>query len=301
MNDAKQQIVVMTGATSGIGAEALTHLASDPDTLVIVGARGERTVPAGVELLPLDLASLDSAREFAAAVTERIGDASIDVLVLNAGVNAPNDKERTVDGFELMFATNHLSHYLLARTLLPRIADNGRVVITTSDTHDPRITPIAPKSLDPELLAHPVKSGAGVRAYAASKLCNIMTAQSLARDADVEARHIEVVAFNPGLVPGTGLGGESSMMGRIVITVLMNTVFRVVGWFKPEYVQGSADVSGAGLAKVARGELTPPSGKMYVSFVKGEPTFPDPSVLARDTAAQAELWDASAKMVGIAP
>jgi NAD(P)-dependent dehydrogenase (short-subunit alcohol dehydrogenase family) len=62
----------------------------------------------------------------------------------------------------LTFAVNHLAHYLLARLLVPRMADHGRLVITTSDTHDPAVTPIAPKTLEPQALAHPSKRGFGI-------------------------------------------------------------------------------------------------------------------------------------------
>jgi NAD(P)-dependent dehydrogenase (short-subunit alcohol dehydrogenase family) len=296
-----QRVVVMTGATAGLGAHAAQHIAAVPGTRVIIGARGSRTVPHGAEVLPLDLASLDSVREFADAVTRRIGDARIDVLVLNAGMQTSNTERRSAEGYELTFAVNHLAHYLLARLLLPRIADHGRLVITTSDTHDPAITPIAPKSLEPQPLAHPSNAGfgSGVRAYAASKLCNLLTAQSFARLDEVRARHITVIAFNPGLTGGTALGGDSSRARRAFVTLLMNTVFRLVGLFRPEYVMGTAERSGRALAQVCLGVITPPLGRIYVSLVRGGPTFPDPSELARSRDAQDQLWRESAVMVGI--
>jgi NAD(P)-dependent dehydrogenase (short-subunit alcohol dehydrogenase family) len=148
-----RRVVVMTGATSGLGAHALQHLAARPDTRLIVGARGSgRTVPHGVEVLPLDLASLASVRAFAAAVARQLGDARIDALVLNAGMQLSNTERRSADGYELTFAVNHLAHYLLARLLLPHLADHGRLVITTSETHDPAVIPLAPKTLDPQAL-----------------------------------------------------------------------------------------------------------------------------------------------------
>jgi NAD(P)-dependent dehydrogenase (short-subunit alcohol dehydrogenase family) len=163
MDHAKpQRVVVMTGVTAGLGAHAVQHIAAQPDTRVIIGARGSGpTVPRGVEVIPLDLASLDSVREFADAVTRQLGAARIDILVLNAGMQASNTERRSTDGYELTFAVNHLAHYLLARLLAPRMADHGRLVLTTSDTHDPAVTPIAPKTLAPQALAHPSKRGFG--------------------------------------------------------------------------------------------------------------------------------------------
>ena len=201
-----QHIVVMTGATSGIGAETLKHLAAVPDTVVITGARDTGRTVAGADVFPLDLASLASVRAFADAVKQRLGEAKIEMLVLNAGTQFQKG-QRSVDGFEMTLVTNHLSHYLLARLLLPDLAVGARVVLTTSDTHDPAVIPIAPRTLDTEELAHPSKGGAGgARAYAASKLCNLLTTRSFAALDVVKARHIQVIAYNPGLTGGTGWG-----------------------------------------------------------------------------------------------
>ena len=303
MDQAKpQHVIVMTGATAGLGAHAVQHIAAQPDTRVIIGARGSgRTVPRGVAVIPLDLASLASVREFADAVTRQLGDARIDILILNAGIQASNTERRSAEGYELTFAVNHLAHYLLARLLLPRLADHGRLVITTSETHDPVVTPIAPKTLAPQALAHPSKSGfgSGIRAYSASKLCNLLTAQSFAALDEVKARQITVIAFSPGLTGGTSLGRDSSPAMRVFVMFLMNTVFRLVGLFRPEYVMGTPERSGEALAEVSLGTVTPPPGRIYVSLVKGKATFPNPSELARNRDAQSRLWGESAAMVGM--
>ena len=297
-----QRLVVMTGATAGLGAHAVQHIAAQPGTRVIMGARGSRPmVPRGAEVMLVDLASLDSVREFADAVTRQLADARIDILVLNAGMQTTNTEARSVDGYELTFAVNHLAQYLLARLLLPHMADHGRMVITSSDTHDPAITPMGPRSLDPQALAYPGRSGSGtgIRAYAASKLCNVMTALSFAALDEVTARQITVIAFNPGLTGGTSLGRDSSPARRAFVMLLMRTVFRLVGLFRPEYVMGTAERSGEALAEISLGAVTPPRGRIYVSLVKGEPTFPDPSALARRRDAQDQLWRESAAMVGV--
>ncbi|SKH42747.1 Probable dehydrogenase/reductase [Mycobacteroides abscessus subsp. bolletii] len=120
-----ESTIVMTGATAGLGAHAARILAQHPDTHLIVGARGSgREVP-GAQVKPLDLASLDSVRQFAETVGRELGDTPIRVLILNAGLQFRDTDHRTVDGFETTFAVNHLAHYLLARLLLPRIADGG--------------------------------------------------------------------------------------------------------------------------------------------------------------------------------
>jgi NAD(P)-dependent dehydrogenase (short-subunit alcohol dehydrogenase family) len=201
----------------------------------------------------------------------------------------------------LTFAVNHLAHYLLARLLLPRMADHGRLVITTSETHDPAVTPIAPKTLEPQVLARPSRSGfgSGIRAYTASRLCNLLTAQSSAALDEVKSRQITVIAFSPGLTGGTSLGRDSSRVRRAFVTFLMHTVFRLVGLFRPEYVMGTPERSGEALAEVSLGAITPPPDRIYITLVKGELTFPDPSELARSREAQDRLWRESAAMVGI--
>jgi NAD(P)-dependent dehydrogenase (short-subunit alcohol dehydrogenase family) len=296
-----RRTVVMTGGTNGIGAAALQRLAHEPRTRVIVGARGTgRKVPGGVEVLGLDLASLDSVRAFAAEVVDALDGAPIDALVLNAGTQASDLKGRTADGFETTFGINHLAHYLLARLLAPRLADGGRLVITTSDTHDPAVTPLGPKSLDPAALAHPTGGGfgSGMRAYASSKLCNLLTARYLANSPDLAERSITVVAFNPGLTVGTNLGGRSPRTQRI-FAALVVPIFGIVGRIKPEYSAGRPERAGEVLSGLATGTLTPPTGKVYASIVRGELTYPSPSTLALDDTKRDELWERSAEMVGV--
>lgn len=296
----QHRVVVMTGATAGLGAHALQHIAAGPNTRVIVGARGSgRLVPPGVEVIPLDLALLASVREFARTVIKQLGDTKIDILILNAGIQRSNNEARSADGYELTFAVNHLAHYLLARLLMPHIANHGRLMFTTSETHDPAVFPMGPKTLDPNALAHSHEKVAGVRVYASSKLCTLMTALSLAEQADVKARNIKVIAFSPGLTGGTSLGRDSSLFMRLFVTTVMHTIFRIVGLFRPEYVISTPERSGAGLAKVALGEVTLPQGQIYVTLVKGEPVFPQPSQLAQNHDAQVLLWRESAAMVGI--
>lgn len=296
-----QRVVVMTGATSGFGARTLQAISTQPNTRVIIGARGSgRTAPPGVEIIPLDLASLTSVREFAHAVRRQLGDTRIDILLLNAGIRGSNAEQRSAEGYGLTFAVNHLAHYLLARLLLPCIADGGRLVITSSNMHNPPIKRIAPKKLDLEEWAHPTEngSGTGIRSYVVSKLCNLMTAISFARLEDVKAHQVSVVAFNPGLTGGVS-GRDASALQKASFWLLAHTIFPLIGLFRPEFVMNTPDHSGKKLADVALGTIAPPPGRIYVSLVKGTPTFPDPSELARNREAQDRLWRESAVMVGL--
>jgi len=291
---------VMTGATSGLGAVAAARIAAQPATLSIVGARSTHPdAPAGAEVLPLDLASLDDVRGFANAVLQRTEASGIDVLVLNAGAQFRNADERSADGFELTFAVNHLAHYLLARVLLPAVADGGRIVVTTSDTHDPKIFRSGPKKLDVEGWAHPPNgSSSGFRAYAASKACNLMTARSLAALDEVEQRHITVIAYNPGLTGGTSLARAQPRAIQVALRAT-KPVFWFLSRFRGQFSMHTPEQSGEVLSQLALGSETPPAARVYASLVKGEITYPDPSELAQSDEACDQLWRESAKMVGL--
>jgi NAD(P)-dependent dehydrogenase (short-subunit alcohol dehydrogenase family) len=293
--------IVMTGATSGIGAEALKHFAKLPDTKVFVGARGSgRIVPEGTAVLPLELSSLQSVRSFAYNIKQRLGNTKIDALILNAAIRATDNTQRSEEGFQLTFATNHLAHYLLARLLWPIMAKGGRIVITTSDTHDPAVVPFGPKTLNPQELAYPNEnSPKGMRFYAATKLCNLLTARSLSAKGLKDERDIRVIAFNPGLTGGTSLMGKQSAFMKVMITVLIRPVLFVVSMLIPFLFVGRPEHAGETLASLALGTVTPPADKMYASLVRGKLTFPDPSQLARDNDVRDLLWKESAAMVNL--
>jgi len=294
---AADKVVVMTGATSGIGLNAAMRIAAQPNTRLVIGARGGHSGPQGAEVIPLDLASLASVRTFADDVKKRIGEAHIDMLVLNAGIQTSDAKQRTVDGFEPTFAVNHLAHYLLARLLVPCMADDGRLVITTSDTHDPAVFSGAPKTLDPEALAHPDRNREGVRysAYPASKLCDLLTARSFAALAKVQPPHITAIAYNPGLTLGTGLNRDAPRLLRF----LMPAILLPLSVFKPQFRSGTPERAGEALAQLTLGEVNPPEGRVYASLVRNKLAFPNPSALAQNDEARDLLWRESAAMVGL--
>src|ERR1700685_3674233 len=90
--------IVMTGGTAGIGLAALQQIRGSSDVRLLAGARGQAA--AGVESWPLDLTRLATVRSFATAVEEWLGEASIDGLVLNAGMQVGDARQRTEDEFE---------------------------------------------------------------------------------------------------------------------------------------------------------------------------------------------------------
>lgn len=288
--------IIMTGATAGLGELAAEQIAKSPETRLIIGARGIRP-PTEITILPLDLARLASVRAFAEAVLDRLDGASIDALVLNAGAQFPNVDQRTEDGFETTFAVNHLAHYLLLRLLLPKLAEHARVVITTSDTHDPKINPIAPPlHADAERLAHPgseTESGfrAGFRAYSTSKLCNLLTARAVSASSEAKSRQFCVIAYNPGFTPGTSLQRAWPLPVRMLMMV--------IGLMRPVLRLNTTAQAGSILAELTLGEIDPPNGRIYASLVKRRLTWPEPSNLARRDDVMNALWSDSARLVGL--
>jgi len=291
--------IVMTGGSRGIGAEAVRHLCGGDGTRILLGVRGD--APAGVTGLPLDLASLASVHRFADAVIAALAGQRIDALVLNAGGQRPTVAERSADGHELTFAANHLGHFLLLQRLLPHLADGARVVITSSGTHDPdeRTGVPPPRHADARRLADPAQDPdvdgnpimAGMRAYSASKLCNLMVARGLAADPALAARGISVVAYDPGLTPGTGLVRQQMWVVRTLLWPLLPLLLPF-----GKTMNSLAD-AGRHLALLAT-SVRPPAASVYAALRKGRLTWPAPSELARDEAAGAALWRDSLALCG---
>jgi len=204
-----------------------------------------------------------------------------------------------VDGYETTFAVNHLSHYLLLRLLAPALARDAIVVITTSNTHDPQFSPVAPFAVvDAQQLAQlDLGKGAqgsvafepGFRAYATSKLCNLLTARAFAASAEVKARRLRVIAYNPGYIPGTGLG-RNLPAGALPAPAMA---------LSPYFADVMRIQAGEFLADLALGRIVPPRGRIYASLVRGELTWPQPSELARRDDVAQQLWSDSAVLVGM--
>ena len=135
--------VIITGANSGLGFECAKNILSTAtEYFIIMACRNpgkaeeakyaliRETGNKNVEVMGLDLSSLQSIRSFA----KDFDNASLPPLfgiVCNAGI-AGTHTGKTVEGYELIFGTNHLGHFLLTNLLLPSVMDNGRVVIVSS-------------------------------------------------------------------------------------------------------------------------------------------------------------------------
>lgn len=226
---------VITGASSGLGLEcARALLGSDPAWHVALAVRdagrGAEAVrqlgePGRCTVMTMDLESLASVRTFTDAVRESILP-PVHAIVCNAGVQVVSGRQRTRDGIEMTFGVNHLGHFALVHGLLDALSRPARIVVVSSGTHDPRKHTGMP---DPRYgsaadLAHPGDAPVaddGRRRYTTSKLCNVLFTYELDRRLGNGANGVTVNAFDPGLMPGSGLARDYPPLQKFVWRYLL--------------------------------------------------------------------------------
>lgn len=224
--------ILMTGATSGLGFNTVKQLSQQPHLNLIVGVRNPQAADRlrsvmpkeRLTILPLDLDSLASVRHFAAATIDLLGESSLSAIALNAGIQITTGLERSVDGYERTFASNYLGHFLLVCLLFPVLAANAAVVSTVSGTHDPNDSfarlfgfrggffPNAEAVAQGVLDTSASPKQQCLDRYATSKLCNLLFTYEMARR--VPADRVRFLAYDPGLMPGTGLARDRGATDR---------------------------------------------------------------------------------------
>lgn len=275
------KVILVTGATDGIGKAAATAFAKRGATLTIVGrseakttrVRAELAAASGnskIETLVCDLsrmADVKRAGEAFAATHDRL-----DVLVNNAGATFKTPVLGP-DGFELTFALNHLAYFQLTTSLLDllRKTPGARVVSTSSSMQ-------ARGKLD--LAKTPTSvEGSGPGAYATSKLANILFTKELQRR--LAGTTAIANCFEPGMVR-TQFGGFGSDQG-----LLLNIVYTLAKPFSVTPEQGADS-----LVWLATSPDAASLAGEYVS--KRRPTRPQKQAL--DAALAADLWTLSEKL-----
>jgi NAD(P)-dependent dehydrogenase (short-subunit alcohol dehydrogenase family) len=279
---------VVTGANSGLGLETVRALGGLGANVIMTARdmdRGQAALDellaaqpeAEIELRELDLADLDSVREFASTVGE------LDVLINNAGVMMP-PHGRTRQGYELQFGVNHLGHFALTGLLLDRIArsQDGRVVTVSSNLH--KRGRIHFDDL------HGEHDYGRTKFYAQSKLANVVFALELNRRLRANSIPIRSVLAHPGYA-STNLQ-SSGPTG--VSKLLMKASNRL---FAQEAEMGSLpQLYAATGADVESGQFYGPDGR---GEQKGFPTVVEPLDDARDRELGKRLWDISEELTGV--
>jgi NAD(P)-dependent dehydrogenase (short-subunit alcohol dehydrogenase family) len=269
-------LVLLTGATRGIGRAAAVELARQGVEVALVGREAERVSAvardarasgggAAVHEHVADLMLMEEVRALAADVTERYE--HIDVLANNAGALFASRKE-TAEGFEQTFALNHLAPFLLTNLLRDRLS-GGRVITTSSDAHKAGV-------LDLDDLQSQ-KSYAAMRVYGVSKLCNILFTRELAR----RAPELHANCFHPGVVR-TGFGKNDNGVWK-VLTTLGAPFFR------------SPARGARSLVWLA---VSDEGGTLTGDYVQDEKVL-SPSAQAQDETLAQGLWERSAELVGL--
>jgi len=273
---------LVTGATSGMGLELARRLLADPANRLVVGARRPEAAvalralagPERLAILPLDLASLASTVAFAGAVASHLANDKLSSFAANAGLQTSGPRRLTADGYEEAFQANFLGHAVLIERLMPHLAPGAPVVLTASGTHDPATRAArmfgfrgglfvgadrtARGDLDP---AASVKQQ-GMDRYATSKLCVILHVYALARR--TRADDPRFIAFDPGLMPGTGLARERSGLERWAWSNVLPVVARALPGTST--VQASA----AAYAELLTGRAFPRGSGLHVDFTLAE-------------------------------
>jgi NAD(P)-dependent dehydrogenase (short-subunit alcohol dehydrogenase family) len=282
--------VIITGASSGIGAEAAIALAARGAHVILAvrdEARGAairaRMPGANAQVARLDLASLASIRAFAERVSATLP--RIDILLNNAGLGLQPTRATTADGFERQFGTNHLGHFALTGLLVPALlrAPAPRVVTIASIAHKRGAIDFAD--------LQSARAYDGGRAYSQSKLANLMFAFELDRRARAAGSRLLSVAAHPG-VATTGFLAASGMPGyKVALSTLAIRLFcqdAAHGALPGLYAATMADVQG--------GQYWGPDGFMEM---RGAPTLVRATAAARDQAAWQRLWSESEKLTGV--
>ncbi|KAI7733366.1 hypothetical protein M8C21_018618 [Ambrosia artemisiifolia] len=311
--------VIITGASSGLGLATAKALAETEKWHVIMACRdflkAERAAKsAGISkenytVMHLDLASLDSVRQFVANFKQ--SGRPLDVLVCNAAVYQPtaNQPTFTADGIELSVGTNHLGHFLLSRLLLDDMKKSDypskRLIIVGSITGNTNTLAgnVPPKAslgdmrglagglngLNSSTMIDGGKFD-GAKAYKDSKICNMLTMQEFHRRYHEETG-ITFASLYPGCIATTGLFREHIPLFRLLFPPFQKFVTK-------GYV--SEEESGKRLAQVVSDPSLTKSG-VYWSWNKDSASFENQlSEEASDVSKAKKVWELSEKLVGLA-
>tara|TARA_Y100001968_G_scaffold45927_1_gene36033 strand:- start:334 stop:1353 length:1020 start_codon:yes stop_codon:yes gene_type:complete len=258
----KPLTILITGGSSGIGYQAVLKLislghniilpcknilrANEVLTNIFNQLRCNLSEKGNIYTPLMDLSDLNSIDLFSSELKGR--GFNIDILILNAGLQYTGSKtpRRSIQGFELTFAVNHLAHFYLTQNLLPLInrSNNSRIIITSSEVHNPMSSggKVGAKAGLGSLSG--LASGAEFdmidgnqfnadKAYKDSKLCNILFAKELSNRLRKKSLPFTVLAWAPGLVisrDGQGFFRYSrkyNQLGQILFSSLARDILRI--------------------------------------------------------------------------
>jgi NAD(P)-dependent dehydrogenase (short-subunit alcohol dehydrogenase family) len=279
------KVVVISGATSGIGQAAAEELAARGARIVLIARDRERaaatlsrlrskrpdTGHAGGEHTAhfADLSRLSEMKRVASEIAA--AEPRIDVLINNAG-GAFARRRTTEDGLETTFAANHMAYFVVTLGLLDRLRASApaRIVSTASTTY-------AGASLDFDDLQS-AKSYSGATVYARSKLANVLFTRELARR--LSGTGVTANCYHPGFV-ATRLGSQDGGISKIWGISTSGALSPAEGAKTLVYLATSPEVATTSGEYFSRSRLERLAGN------------------ALDEAAARKLWEESARIAGV--
>lgn len=283
--------VIITGANSGIGLEAAKVLVQKGAEVILAvrneqkGTIAKETIlsanPKGSVLaIGLNLADLNSVREFAQSYRSRFD--TLDILINNAGVMVP-PYQKTKDGFEMQFGTNHLGHFALTGLLLPLLkkTSNSRVVTLSSIAH--RGARIFFDNLDG------TKGYKAMKFYGQSKLANLLFAKELDHRLKQTGMATKSIACHPG-ISSTNLFKIGNKDAPGYVKALMKLFLQPAekGALPTLYAATETSLNG--------GEYIGPDGR---GNRKGNPAIETPRPGVYNPETMKKLWEVSEKLTGV--
>lgn len=283
--------VVITGANSGIGIEAAKDLVQKGAEVVLAvrneqkGTIAKEIILSGnpkgsVLVMVLNLADLNSVREFAQSYKSRFD--TLDILINNAGLMVP-PYQKTNDGFELQFGTNHLGHFALTGLLLPLLkkTPNSRVITLSSIAH--RGARIFFDNLDGS------KGYKAMKFYGQSKLANLLFAKEFDNRLKQYGIATKSIACHPG-ISSTNLFKIGNKDAPGYVKALMKLLLQPAekGALPTLYAAKETSLNG--------GEYIGPDGR---GNRKGNPAIETPRLGVYNTETMKKLWDVSERLTGV--
>lgn len=277
------KVALVTGATSGIGKATAYELARMGATTVIIGRNPDKVQQTIEEIrqstgqqvdgIIADLSLMSQVRTAAEQFKSKYD--RLDILVNNAAMGAA-EYQLTSEGFEKMFALNHLSYFLLTNLLLDRIKASApaRIINLSSSVHQQ-----ANLTFD-DLQSEHDRGRAGLKAYGRTKLMNILFTRELARR--LSGTGVTVNAVHPGVVATSIWSGVGGIFGTIV------------GFLAPFLMKTPEDGAKTSIYAATSPEI---EGQTGLYFSNNEAIFP--SDQAQDAEVARHLWEISAQMTGL--
>jgi NAD(P)-dependent dehydrogenase (short-subunit alcohol dehydrogenase family) len=301
--DLSGKLAVVTGANSGLGFGLARRLSAAGAQVVLAirnRAKGaaaideiRATVPAAkLTMKPLDLSSLSSVAALGAQLNAE--GRPIDILINNAGVMTPPNRDTTADGFELQFGSNHLGHFALTAHLLPLLRAAGQARVVSLSSLAARFGRIHFDDLQFEKRYSPMA------AYGQSKLAVLMFSRELNRRSRDGGWGLVSNAAHPGLTK-TNLQISGPSHGRSTPST-MERVYKLSWRLAPfawqEIDEGILPALYAATSAQAEGAAFYGPHGIYEA-AGGGVTYARVPARARDAAACRRLWEVSEQATGV--